>query len=406
MIPFYRPYYDRSELLAMLRPGPGRADFEAAVAAKAGARYTLAFAYGRSVLVAAFKALELTEAEVIIPAYLCQVVARTIVATGNRPRFVDIDPDTYNMNLDQLKQAITPQTRVILAVHMYGYPLDVAAIRSTAGDDRIMIIEDSALAPLHFSSGDNGQGSDLTLFSFGRGKPLTSGEGGMMATNSAALYEKIKTYRDQEMNQRRFKPYTRHWSRLAIDYILFRQGPYALWHQVRSRSRPGKAAGPRKTTPATPPIEYLPPDIGQVYSDIQARLGLVQLGKLDQILAKRRRLAQIYDQELAGLPGIHPAPVIPTATYAYYTIRIPRRNEYSFWQRMLDRGITVDRAYGYALPELKPYRTFAEGTYPCATQVAREVVNLPCYPHLTEVEARHIATCVRECLHETQKEQL
>ena len=172
MIPFYRPYYNHQELLAALRPGPARREFESAMATRAGARYGLAFAYGHVGLVAAFKALGLTQAEVILPAYTCVVMARAVVASGNRPMFVDIDLADYNMDISALKRALTPRTRAVVATHMYGYPTDVDAIRAAVGDERVLIIEDSALSLHTLSSESGGLRGDLGLFSFGIGKPL------------------------------------------------------------------------------------------------------------------------------------------------------------------------------------------------------------------------------------------
>jgi len=194
MIPPYQPNLDWHELLAVLRPGAGRSEFESALAARVGARYGIAFAYGRSGIVAACRALGLTQAEVIIPAFTCHVVAEAVVVSGNRPVFVDIDLADYNMDISAMKDALTSQTRAIIATHMHGYPTDVEAIRATAGDDRILIIEDSALlGPLNSRPGGTGLcGGDMAFFSFGHGKHLYTVKGGVIVTNSADLYEKIK----------------------------------------------------------------------------------------------------------------------------------------------------------------------------------------------------------------------
>lgn len=401
MIPFYRPSYNGAELLALFRPTINRDSFEAAVAAKTGAQYSLAFGYGRAALLAVFKALGLAGVEVIVPAYLCQAVAQVIVAAGNSLRFVDIDLDTYNMDLKGLKQALTSQTRVIMAVHMYGYPIDIPAMRATVGDERIMILEDSAPAPLRFTP----QSSNLTLFSLGMAKPLTTLDGGVIATNSADLYEKVKAYRDREMNTRPVKSYMNRYFRLAISYLLFGRWTYPLWHPIRRR-RLSRVDNQDVQNRDLPPIQQLPADLGVVYSNFQARLGIAQLGKLETILTRRRRLAEIYDQELAGLMRIAPAPIVLGAAYSYYTIRVPRRDESGFWRRMVQRGVATDWNYEYALPELKSYQRFADRSYRCATQAAGEVINLPCFPDLSDDQARWIASCVRESIHEIQKEGL
>ena len=106
----------------------------------------------------------------------------------------------------------------------------------------------------------------------------------------------------------------------------------------------------------------LPDDYATAYMGFQGRVGLAQLGKLDTVLARRRALAELYDRELCGVPGLGLAPIITGATYAYYTLRISRRDEISFPLRMLAQGVAVDQAYDYALPLLEPYRPYARAT--------------------------------------------
>jgi perosamine synthetase len=397
MIPFYCPYYNHLELLAVLRPGPARREFESVMAARAGVRYGIAFAYGHVGLIAAFRALGLTEAEVILPAYTCIVMARAVVASGNRPTFVDIDLADYNMDVSALKRALTPRTRAVVATHMYGYPTDVDAIRAAVGDEGVIIVEDSALSLHTLSLEDGGLRGDLGLFSFGIGKPLSTFKGGLLVTNSYDLYEKIRAYRDKELNQPLFKTQAKRWAWLLASYLVFRGWVYGLWH--RDWAKLTRDVGPESNLPAG----YVPGDMALAYPDFQARVGLVQLRKVDHILANRRALAELYDRELGNVPGLSPAPIIPGATYSHYTLRISRRDEINFLWRMFAQGVAVDQTFDYALPLLKPYRPYARGEYPHAEQAAREVVNLPIYPGLGTASARYIAESTRRALQERVK---
>jgi perosamine synthetase len=394
MIPFYRPAYNHLELVAALRPGPARREFESAIAAHAGARYAITFAYGHVGLIAAFKVLGLTQAEVILPAYTCIVMARAVVASGNRPVFVDIDLADYNMDVSVLKRALTPQTRAVVATHMYGYPTDVDAIRATVGDERIIIVEDSALSLHTLSAGGGGLRGDLGLFSLGIGKPISTFKGGVIVTNSSDLYEKIKAYRDKELNQSFFRTRAKRWLWLLASYLAFREGIYGLWH--RAPAKLSRNVGLENLPPG-----YVPGDIALAYPDFQARVGLVQLRKVDSMLAQRRALAELYDRELRNVPGLSPAPIIPGATYAYYTLRVNRRDEINFPGRMLAQSVATDQTYDYALPLLKPYRSYARGEYPRAAQAAREVVNLPIYPGLSTASARYVAESTRRAFRES-----
>ena len=191
LISLYRPYFDWSEMLAILRLGMGRSEFESAVARYVGARYGLAFAYGRVGLVALFKALGLSQKEVIMPAYTCTVMADAVIFSGNKPVFVDIDLADYNMTVDAVKRALTTQTRAVIITHMYGYPAAVDAIREQVGDDRVLVIEDSALALQPLPSDKRGMSSDVAIYSFGPGKQLYTIAGGVMVTDSVRLYEEI-----------------------------------------------------------------------------------------------------------------------------------------------------------------------------------------------------------------------
>lgn len=395
VIPFYRPYFDHSEFLAALRPGEGRREFESVLAARVGAKYGVAFAYGRSGIIASLRALGISQAEVIMPAYTCLVVAQAVVASSNRPVFVDIDLADYNMDVSAVKAALTPQTRAIIATHLYGYPTDVDAIRAAAGDDRIIVIEDCAQGLLTPFPGTTGLRGDIGLFSFGPNKQLSTIQGGVIVTNSSDLYEKVKAYRDREASRVSVKAWAKRWARLVASYLVFNRPMYGVLQ------RAGLVGwGSHESDAANPSAAEMPGDYATAYMDFQGRVGLVQLRKLDTVLARRRTLAELYDRELQGIPGLSPAPTIPGATYSQYTLRIARRDETDFPLRMLDYGVSVDQAYDYSLPYLKLYRSYAKGEYPRAKQAAREVINLPSYPNLSMTDARHIAESVRRSLHD------
>jgi perosamine synthetase len=388
-----RPNLDWSELLAMLRLGVGRSEFESALAAHVGARYGVAFAYGRSGMVAACKVLGLTQAEVIMPAYTCRAVAEAIVTSGNRPVFVDIDLADYNMDIHAMRDALTLQTRAIIATHMYGYPTDVNAIRAMADDDRIVIIEDAALlGPLNAGSGGAGLRGDMAVFSFGHGKHLYTVDGGGVVTNSAELYEKLKAYRDKEMNSLPWKVWAKRLARLINGYMMLNASLLDVLDRL-SQTGPMRRARDKL---GLVHIE-MPDDYATAFADFQGRIGLAQLHKADSIIARHRAWAEYYDRELHDIPGIRSAPIIPGATYASYTLQVERRDEIGFRQRICAEGISIEEGtrFDYVLPYMKPYRSYMKGTYPHAEQAAREVVNLPNYAGLSATSGRHIVETIR-----------
>jgi dTDP-4-amino-4,6-dideoxygalactose transaminase len=395
VISYYRPYFNWAEILAILRPGTGRREFEAAVADCVGACYGLAFAYGRSSVVALFKALGLSQAEIVMPAFTCSVMAEAVAGSGNRPVFVDIDPTNYNMDIEAIKAALTSKTRAVIATHMHGYPADVDEIRQVVGDERVLIVEDAALALRPATSDRGGISGDVAFYSFGRGKQLYTITGGVMVTDSPNLYEKLKAYRDREMNRLPTSAWMRRHLQVLTAYMALSGSleERVMWlKSIGMVNRTRKAVGLVR--------DDLPQDYATAYADFQGRIGLAQLRKLDAALARARSIAEFYNRELQHIPGLTVAPMIPGSTYASYTVRVEQRDRIDFRRRMLDQGVEVGTNFRYTLPQLDAYRAYADGLCPRAEQAAREVVNLPCYPGLSRVEAQRVVECTRSTLQE------
>jgi perosamine synthetase len=395
VISFYRPYFDWSEILALLRFGLGRDEFEAAVATRVGARYGLAFAYGRSGVIALFKALGMRQAEVILPVYTCSSMAEAVIVSGNKPVFVDIDLADYNMDIRAMKRALTPQTRAIIATHMYGYPADIDAIREQVSDDRVLIIEDAALALRPATRGKRKMSSDVALYSFGRGKQLYTIAGGVMVTNSSDLYERMKVYRDQKMSQLPGRVWARRCMQVLTAYMALNGSLEKRLVQIKN------VGAVRRTREAIGLVRSdMPRDYATACADFQGRMGLVQLRKLDSVLERTRSIAEVYSRALQGIPGLTLAPMIPGSTCVRYTVRVRGRDEIGFRQRMWDEDIEVGLNFSYTLSQLKAYQAYATGQYPQAEQAAREVVNLPIYAGLDDAEVRRVVECIRKTMRE------
>lgn len=396
MIHQYRPNFDHRELLAAVRLGAGRKEFELALAKRVGARYAISFAYGRSGIVATCRALNLTEAEVILPAYTCLVVGEAVVVSGNQPVFVDIDFADFNMDMSALKDAVTPKTRAIIATHMHGYPTDVAAIRAALGDDKIVIIEDAALlGPTKRGSGRDGLKSDVAFYSFGPGKHLYAIRGGVIVTDNADIFEKLRAYRDRKMNSLPPEVLVKRMARFMTGYMMQNASLFEMWNRVnqthllqRTRDQLGLAR------------VAMPDDYGTAFADFQGRVGLAQLRKFDSVVAQHRAWAEFYHQELQDLPLISRPPIVEGATYSHYSLQVSQRDKLGFRERMRTKGVEVGTAFDYAVPYLEPYRAYARKSYPHAEQLAREVVNLPNYARLNEADTRYIADCTRQCIQE------
>jgi len=399
MIPFYRPCFNHVELIAALRPGVGREAFESAVATQVGARYGVAFAYARSGLVAALRVLEIDQAEIVLPAFTCVVMAQAVLASGNTPVFVDIDLADYNMDLSHLRQALTPRTRAVIVTHMYGYPADVEATRALVGDERALIIEDRAQKLLRSPGQTLPFSGDIGLCSFGINKELCTVQGGVVVTNSPALYEKLRVYRDAEMNRRAAAVWAKRWLRLIANYVVFNQLVYGLLHRAGA-----VGLSHRLTVESEFKADKLMSDHATALMDFQGRVGLAQLAKLDTATSRRRALAELYARELRDVPGLILPPLMAEASYAYFTLRLPQRDALHFRQRMLEKGVAVDETYEYALPALKPYRAYAHTPCPRAVEAAQQVINLPIYPQLGLSDAQYVARSVRNVLESSRPE--
>jgi len=402
VIPQFRPYLNASDLLTLLRVNNAtRGAFEAAVAAQSGAQYGLAFTYAHAGFLALLKARQLTQAEIILPAYTCKIMAEVILATGNVPVFVDIGLADYNMNLDRLQAAITPRTRMIVATHMFGYPADVVAIREMVEGRDITVVEDAALMfpqAMHELGGLRG---DVGLFSFGPAKPLFTIRGGVVVTNSQSLYEEIKTYRDTAMGNLPYKEGGKRRVLLAIHYLRAQSLIYDLSQRLNlSKENLAKLTAhlQARATESAAPAFALPGDYDTRYADFQARIGLTQLHRATGILAHQRALAKLYAQALCEIPDLIPAPCIGGASYALYTTRVPQRDSIYFRQRLRAQGIDTGCTFNYALPDLEMCRPYAQGEYPGAAQTSHEVVNLPMYVRLTAEKVHYIADNIRQIL--------
>lgn len=382
------------EVLQAMGTGAARSQFEAAVAEKAGARFGLSFIYGHSGLLALLRSMELNGAEVIVPAFTSQVVAETVIGTGNRPVFVDIDLADFNMDLNLLEKAITPRTRVIVATHLFGYPASLPGIREIAAGQNIAIIEDSAHSYPGTTRGPDGLQGDAAFFSLGPGKPLFTVRGGMVVTNDQGLYEKMLSYRDREMSAITRQEWFKRWALLGAHYLLSKPALFDIadYFHLTSKSALRTAFGrpPGYGVGSTDPRPELPPNYATGYADFQARIGLAQLEKADWMLSRRRANANLYSQLLAGIPGMVPAPLVQQASYTHYSVRVPDKESICFREKLLARGIETGRTFNYTVPGLKN-RPYYGGSYPHAEQASREIANLPVYPDLTDEQIRKIA---------------
>ena len=245
-----------------LMNGPRTEKFEAAVATFVGAAHAVAVSSATTGLHLGLVAAGIGLGdEVICPSFSFIATANAIRYVGADPVFVDIDPRTYNIAVEQVEAAITPRTRAILPVSQIGLPADLPTLLEIARRHGLVVVEDAAPS-LGASIGGKRLGSisDITIFSFDARKILTTGEGGMITTHDEAAASRMRSLR-----------------------------AHAASVSTADRDRAGKV------------ILETYPEVGFNYkiTDVQAAIGLVQMGKVEYVIAERRRLAARY-KELLG----------------------------------------------------------------------------------------------------------
>ena len=352
-----------------------------------GAERAFAFWKGRVGLYSLLRALDVGDGnEVVLPGYTCVMNVNPIKYVGARPVYVDIEPETFNMNVDLLQDKITDKTKVIIAQHTYGYPCDMDAIMSIAAKRNIPVIEDCCLA---FGSWYKrklvGTFGVAAYFSFQWNKPYTTGLGGMVITSDADLAGRIESLCSEEMCE----PSAREVLMLRAQLIVYRLLVYPRTAALAQRlfrylTKKGAVVGSSNVSEFEP---VKADDFFKGISAAQARSGLRQLKKIDRNIAHRLSMALRYDVllkekalESRSYDGGMMRPVM-----VRYPVRVAEKAE------ALEQAAAVGIEVGswFECP-LHPIETplvsydYASGMCPEAEKAAREVVNLPLHQRTHE----------------------
>lgn len=250
-----------------LTQGPKVAAFEKAFAQRHDVKHAIAVTSATTGLHLALSAAGIgTGDEVIVPAFTWVSTANCVLYCGATPVFVDVDRVTFNIDTDDLKRRLSPRTRAIIPVHLFGLCADIEAIRALVNSD-ILILEDAACAAgAAYNARPAGSLGEIGVFSFHPRKSITTGEGGMITTNNDRIAERARTLRNHGA----------------------------------SVSEEERHVGPRP---------YLLPDFAELgfnyrMTDLQGAVGLVQLAKLDRYVTERSERAAYYRKELQSLPWL------------------------------------------------------------------------------------------------------
>ena len=395
MIPRLKPYYGQEELSALLRPkGYTIEDFEREFAKTFGAKYAITFSYGRAALFSILQSQGISGKEIILPAYTCVVVADAIVLSGNIPKFVDIVPGHFNMDLDLVEKAITPKTGAIVATSLFGYPIDTERVRDIVekSGQKILLIQDCAQA---FGVERNGgfvcnQG-DVALFSLRTNKIISTILGAIATTNDEALYLKLIKFRSQNFAAptlySRFGRQLQAW----FTYLVFNSYFYNIVNfldDLHFIDYFTVSYSARKIS--------FPKDIMELVPDSAAELGMVQLEKYNSIIDMRREIAKFYNTRLNNINGLILPPYEEAGTYSYYSLTV--HNKEGVRRAMKQRGIQVGEVLEYSVPYMNLYQKYKDREFPNALHRSQTTANLPSHPGLTEKDLSYIADNLEEVM--------
>jgi dTDP-4-amino-4,6-dideoxygalactose transaminase len=331
--------------------GPKVAALEEAIASYLGVKHAVGVASGTDALLLTLRAYGVGLGdEVIVPAYSFFATSEAVSQCGATPVFVDIDPQTYCIDIAQIERRITPQTKAIIPVHLYGHPVEMAPLMELAKLRKIKIIEDNAQAlGADFHDRKTGSISDVGCLSFFPSKNLGGyGDGGMVVSDDSTLVEAVRKLR------------THGW----------RTKYYPEMFGFNSR-----------------------------LDELQAAILRVKLTFLDTWNGRRRSIAARY-RALLSETGVELPWEAPYAKHVYhlYILRVKERKAVQDHLRL--SGIASGIYYPLPLHQLEPYRHlgYGPGSFPEAERAAQETLAIPLYPEMTDDHIEGVASRVREAL--------
>ena len=379
-IPYSTQWIDKDDIKAVtevlksdwITQGPKIAEFESAIARYVGAKFGVAVNSGTSALLSAcFAAGIKKDDEVITTPYTFSASANCFVWLGATPVFVDIEEKTLNINAKKIEKAVTKKTKAILTVDFAGAPCKYDEILKIAKKHNLVVIDDAAHA-LGSQYRDKKLGTivDLTCFSFHPVKTITTGEGGMMVTNSEKFYQKLLLFRNHGITK---------------DEKFLTKNEGGWYYEMRQLG------------------------LNFRFTDIQAALGFSQLKKIEKFIERRREIVEIYNKAFANLPVILPfEPENTKSAWHLYPIRLKleklKVTRRKIFEELQKAGLGVQVHY---IPiHLQPYYMKTFGTkaadFPIAEKAYQEEISLPLYPKMTNSQINYVIKTFTKILKKNQ----
>lgn len=365
-IPLAKPYLDKEDaqnaydtiLTGWVTQGPRVQEFEEKFANYVGSKYAVALSNCTTALHLAMIVAGVTaDDEVVCPSMSYVATANSIRYVGAKVVFAEVNPTTYNIDVDDVRKKITSKTKAILIVHQIGMPADIDAFKDLCNEKNLVLIEDAACAAGSSYKGNKiGSHSDLVCFSFHPRKVITTGDGGMITTNNEAYRDRIKLLRQHAMS---INDRIRHES----DKVIF-EDHVELGYNYRM-------------------------------TDIQAAVGIKQLEKLDKIVAERRKVAFKYHQAFKDINCIQ----LPLeadgyfSNYQSYNVYLKpackiSRND--LMQALLDEGISTRRGVTTAHRETAYKNYQSNYSLPISEDTSDRSIVLPLFYPMADNEINYV----------------
>ena len=371
--------------------GPSIKRFEEEFKKYVGVDYAVAVSSARYGLYLILKSLPIREGvdEVILPAYMPVIVAKVAMLCGLKPVFVDVDPETLNMDPDDVERKITKNTKAIIMVHLYGVPCDIDRIVSIARKHNIFLIEDASQAlGANYKGRKVGSFGDASVFSFNFRKNLSTGGGAIVLTNNKALYNRIREGTSQLPYPGKME-LMRHTVKMLVDWfsthpVFFTYFTYPFLRLLVATRlvtlREISDYSFRSVVPlrkmAKMREEEFVEMFGKRFTNIQAEIGLQQLKRYDEMLKRNSKNVEILE-DFIGKKRVLPKDVVP----AYFLYYMFVDNVEMVLKQFFKQGILICGTHYPILPDLDMFSKYSCDC-PATRDNAKKVIYLPFRSHL------------------------